>query len=84
MEVVSPGQENRERDLRTKRREYARAKIGEYWIVDPEEKCIIVLTLVGKTYKVHGKFGPGETAVSKLLPGFAVRVEDVFAAGEGK
>jgi Uma2 family endonuclease len=35
-EVVSPGDENRERDLVTKPAEYARAGIQEYWIVDPE------------------------------------------------
>src|SRR5262245_19220943 len=32
MEVVSEGIENRERDLETKRRDYARAGIAEYWI----------------------------------------------------
>ncbi|HUG90229.1 MAG TPA: Uma2 family endonuclease, partial [Planctomycetaceae bacterium] len=34
-EVVSPGDENRERDLVTKPDEYAQAGIQEYWIVDP-------------------------------------------------
>lgn len=84
MEVVSPGEEARERDLKTKRREYAKAKIPEYWIVDPETKTITVLTLSGKSYKVHGEFKAGQTAASKLLKGFKVAVSDVFAAGEAK
>lgn len=84
MEVVSPGEENRERDLVVKRREYAKAKIREYWIVDPEQKTITVLTLSGSTYKVHGVFKPGEFATSKLLKGFKVAVTDVFEAGDGK
>jgi Uma2 family endonuclease len=84
MEVVSPGHENRERDLVVKRREYAKAGIREYWIVDPEEQTITVFTLAGKTFKVHGIFKPGEDATSKLLKGFKVAVSDVFAAGEGK
>ncbi len=84
MEVVSPGEENRERDLETKRREYARAKIPEYWIVDPETRTITVLTLSGRGYKVHGVYNVGDQAASKLLKGFRVAVADVFAAGERK
>ncbi|HEY1860310.1 MAG TPA: Uma2 family endonuclease, partial [Gemmataceae bacterium] len=37
MEVVSKDAKDRRRDLVTKRREYARAGIPEYWIVDPQE-----------------------------------------------
>jgi Uma2 family endonuclease len=84
MEIVSPGEEARERDLETKRRDYAQAKIPEYWIVDPETKTITVLALSGKSYKVHGEFKAGQTATSKLLKGFQVTVSDVFAAGDGK
>ena len=40
MEVVNGEDEDRSRDLVTKRREYARAGIGEYWIVDPQEERI--------------------------------------------
>lgn len=83
MEVVSPGAENRERDLVDKRRDYAKAGVREYWIVDPEEKTITVLALAGKTYKTHGVFKPGAEATSKYLKGFKVSVSDVFAAGEG-
>ena len=84
IEIVSPGSESRERDLVEKREDYARAKISEYWIVDPEEKAITVLTLAGKSYKVHGIYKPGDQATSKLLKGFKVAVSDVFAAGERK
>jgi Uma2 family endonuclease len=83
MEVVSPGKESRKRDLETKPDEYARAGIAEYWIVDPQEQHITVLTLDGSSYRVHGVFGRGETATSVLLPGFAVSVDATFAAGEG-
>jgi Uma2 family endonuclease len=84
IEVPSPGKENRERDLKTKRRVYAKAKIAEYWIIDPERETITVFVLSGKTYKTHGVFKPGEQATSKLLPGFALDVAAVFAAGEDK
>jgi Uma2 family endonuclease len=84
MEVVSRGAKNRKRDLKEKRRVYARAKIPEYWIIDPKTKTITVLTLSGTSYKVHGVFKAGEEAASKLLKGFKVPVSDLFAAGEGK
>jgi Uma2 family endonuclease len=81
MEVVSGDAKDIKRDWETKPREYARAGIPEYWIVDPRKQVIRVLTLAGKSYKVHGDFGPGDTATSVLLPGFAVSVDEVLAAG---
>jgi Uma2 family endonuclease len=82
VEIVSGGAEDRKRDFETKPQEYAEAGISEYWIVDPEHRTITVLTLDGKTYRVHGEFGPGKSATSVLLDGFAVSVDETFAAGE--
>ena len=79
IEVVSD--ENRRHDLDTKRREYARAGIPEYWIVDPQQGRITVLKLEGASYTVHGEFGRGELATSVLLPGLTVDVAEALAAG---
>lgn len=76
MEVVSA---DRHHDLVTKRREYAKARIPEYWIVDPEKREITVLRLSGAKYVVHGKHGLGETASSALLKGFQVEVSKAFS-----
>jgi Uma2 family endonuclease len=76
MEVVSPDDPGR--DLETKRREYAQARIPEYWIIDPRTNEILVLTLGDKWYNVHGVFGAGEVAASVLLKGFTVPVDDVL------
>jgi Uma2 family endonuclease len=78
MEVVS--NDDRRRDLDTKRREYARAGIPEYWIVDPQLQQITVLKLDGDRYAVHGEFAPGARATSTLLDGFGADVSAVFAA----
>jgi len=78
MEVVSGDAKDIKRDWETKVREYAQSGIPEYWIVDPKKLVIRVLTLKGKAYKVHGDFSPGSNATSPLLPGFLVRVDDVF------
>jgi Uma2 family endonuclease len=82
VEVVSEGEENRKRDLVTKRQEYAAASIAEYWIVDPQEKQITVLVLEGETYRERGVFSSGTTATSVLLSGFTASVDAVFAAGQ--
>lgn len=82
MEIVSEGAENRERDLVEKRRDYAKAGISEYWIVDPENERISVLTLDGDQYCIHGEFTGGQQADSVLLPGFVADVAAVFAAGK--
>src|SRR5262249_6424156 len=47
MELVSADQEARRRALVTKPREYARAKIPEYWITDPLKETVSVLRLSG-------------------------------------
>ncbi len=82
IEVVSDDEEDRQRDLEIKRAEYAQAGIAEYWIVDPLEHRILVLTLDGSSYRVVGEHGRGAAAASVLLPGFRVAVDAVFAAGE--
>jgi Uma2 family endonuclease len=82
MEVVSESEEDRKRDLVIKRQEYATAGIAEYWIVDPREQRITVLTLDGQAYRVHGVFAPGQRATSALLAGFDVDVEAAFNAGQ--
>ncbi|HEV3262229.1 MAG TPA: Uma2 family endonuclease [Gemmataceae bacterium] len=84
MEIVSGDPKDRQRDLEVKPREYARARISEYWIIDPKRRQISVLTLKGRAYKVHGDFGPGAQATSVLLPGFAVAVDAVWAVARGE
>jgi Uma2 family endonuclease len=78
MEVVSGSDDDRHRDLVKKREEYARARIPEYWIVDPELGQITVLVLEGDSYSVHGVFARGDRASSRLLPGFTVDVTEVL------
>ena len=77
MEVVSP--DDPRRDLVAKRREYAQAGIPEYWIVDPSQRSITVLTLDEQTYALHGEFDEGAVATSVSLDGFTVSVDAVFS-----
>ena len=78
LEVVSP--DHPKRDLVRKRREYARAGIPEYWIVNPATEQILVLRLAGTAYVEHGVFTRGTQATSALLEGFTVAVAAVLDA----
>ena len=74
IEVLS--EKNRAHDIATKRLEYAKAGIPEYWVVDPERDTITVLILKGRQrkYTLHGAFRKGTQAASKTLPGFLIDV----------
>jgi Uma2 family endonuclease len=76
VEVVS--KDKPERDLVVKRRDYAAAKIPEYWIVNPMTEEILVLGLSKKRYRRLGNYARGDIARSSLLAGFAISVNDVF------
>lgn len=82
MEVVSSDRRSHARDYEDKRRDYAKAGIREYWIVDPAEQRITVLALVENSYAEHGVFAAGSRATSKLLAGFDVDVDATFAAAQ--
>jgi Uma2 family endonuclease len=79
-EIVSQGKVARQRDYRDKRRDYAKAGVSEYWIVDPEAKLITVLVLDGETYRDHGCFASGQIASGLLLADLRVDVDQVMNA----
>lgn len=78
IEIVSP--DRPQRDLEDKPINYAEAGIPEYWIVNPLDHTVQVLTLTSDGYALHGKFGLGEQATSVLLPDVVVDVDEVFMA----
>lgn len=67
VEVVSPGTTNQERDYRYKRSEYAARGIAEYWIVDPQQARVTVLTLVAGFYE-EAVFTGSDRIVSATFP----------------
>lgn len=82
MEVVSEGERNRERDLQTKRVEYAAAGIAEYWIVDPQTRTVTVLVADGAAYRIHAEYSAGETATSATFDGLRLDVDAVLTAAQ--
>jgi Uma2 family endonuclease len=79
-EVISLGGRNRDRI--EKRDLYEQYGVKEYWIIDPEPETVEVLWLVNARYEVSMRCGAGQTAASRLLPGFDVKVDWLFHGGQ--
>ena len=79
VEILSPG--TRRRDLTTKRALYARFGVQEYWIVDPDARTVTVLALAGDNFEPVPR-GEGGAIASRVLPGFTLALNDVFAGVE--
>lgn len=82
VEVVSP--DHPPRDYDEKRVDYAKAGIPEYWIVDPQTRRVLILTLEGDTYVEHSKAEVEGLAASKLLNGLTVDAKACFACLDQK
>lgn len=77
IEVVSPGNLQRDRDYIAKRHQYEDRGIPEYWIVDPIKEQILLLQLVGGTYE--GQVYQGEiTLQSRMVPDIKISANQVF------
>ena len=80
VEVVSPGTTNEARDYRHKRSEYAARSIAEYWVVDPQQAQITVLTLVAGLYE-EAVFKGNDRLISSTLPNLDLTPAQVIQAG---
>lgn len=78
IEIISGTTKDRERDLVTKRREYAAAGIPEYWLVDPKLETVTVLQLTGEAYEEHGIFARSEQVTSPLLTTLTIPAQRIL------
>ncbi len=78
IEVVSPGELQRERDYVAKRIQYQNCGIPEYWIVAPETQTILVLQLRENSYIEVGNFDNNELVLSPGFKELNLKVSDVF------
>lgn len=80
VEVVSPGETNREWDYVEKRSEYAERGIPEYWLIDPQADLVTVLTLAGKTYTAT-EFRGSDRVISPICRTLQLTAAQLLKAG---
>lgn len=80
IEVVSPGDLQRERDYVAKRMQYQDREIPEYWIVDPQLETVLVLTLTGDRYTEFSTFRGADRIDSPQFSTLNVTPAQIFAA----
>lgn len=78
VEILSSGTELKDREI--KRAEYAKAGIGEYWIIDPEAKTVAVLRLDGGDYVDAAQLTEFDLLTSSMIPGWEYSLGEMFAA----
>lgn len=80
-EIVSPGQESRDRDYRYKHTEYAARGITEYWIIDRETQKVTVCLWVNGKYE--DTIYTGDTPLkSTVIPEFNLSVSQILRFAE--
>ena len=75
VEILSPGTAGYDR--REKQDAYARAGVGEYWIVDPGAQTVELLTLEQGGYRSHGVFR-GQARLPSSVVTLPVPIERFF------
>lgn len=75
IEILSPS--NSGTDTITKLNKYLNAGVKEYWVIDPQDKVIVVHLLSGENYltKIHEK---GEIHVN-TFENFVINIDELFA-----
>ncbi len=76
VEVLSPGTESLDRGAKLKL--YARAGVRELWLLDPRTRRTEIYDLERDPEKPCSVLGREENASSRLLPGFAADLKEVF------
>lgn len=80
VEIVSPGEVQRNRDYVAKRGQYQDLGIPEYWIIDPQAATVLVLELGKGVYGEAATFSGGDELRSFQLGSLDVTAQALFDA----
>lgn len=80
VEIVSPGDLQRNRDYIAKRMQYQDREIPAYWIVDPQLESVLVLILAGDRYIESGTFQGSDALQSPQFGTLHFTPAQIFAA----
>lgn len=76
IEILSPA--TAERDKGLKRKLYAKYGVKEYWIADPENKRVEVMTLGERGFETMQVYQAGGSLSSTLLKELSLNLEEIF------
>ena len=76
VEVLSPSSSRR--DWGYKRELYARHGVREYWVIDPTNRIVSVMTLRDGVLEIDQTLTEDNTARSSVLEGFDVNLAEIF------
>ena len=76
VEILSP--KSSKHDVDTKFKLYQESGVKEYWIVETEERFVLVYSLENNIYIGQKPFSVGEIIQSKIFPEMKIPVVDVF------
>ena len=79
VEVVSPGENNSERDRQLKRQLYSRRGVREYWVVDPQLRTIEVYRLHENVLVLEVTLRGSDALTSPMFRGFSCAVSEILA-----
>jgi Uma2 family endonuclease len=78
VEIVSPGEVQRNRDYVAKRMQYEDLGIPEYWIIDPQATTILLLGLQDGRYEEVAILAGEDVVVSTQLGTFDITASELF------
>jgi len=76
VEILSPG--TAEYDRGYKQALYGRHGVREYWLVDPDDSTVEVLTLVEQGLETFATYSRRQTLESLLLEGLSIELDAIF------
>lgn len=79
IEIVSPGDLQRDRNYIAKRTQYQDRGIPEYWIVDPQRQSILLLALQQDVYAEIATLSGSDRLYSHHLGALNLTIAQVFA-----
>jgi Uma2 family endonuclease len=78
IEVVSPGELQRDRDYVAKKLQYQDCGIPEYWIIDPDLQTVLILELSDSSYREVGSFFGKSQLFSPQFPSLNLTAAQIF------
>ena len=84
VEVVSPGELQRDRDYIAKRMQYQERGIPEYWLVDPQLETVVILGLTTEVYTEVATLTGNNLIFSPVFGELNLSAAQVFAGHSGE